>query len=60
MVEVYITRKTQAYLSTMARDGDDRWEVQMLGALPFFSLFNLFIRLRFCLFFHFSNFFFFF
>ena len=40
MVEVYITRETQTYLSTLARCGDDRWEVQMLGALPFFSLFT--------------------
>ena len=40
MVEVYFTRKTQAHLSTLARFGDNRWEVQMLGALPFLSLFH--------------------
>ena len=37
MVEVYITRETQTYLSTLARHGEDRWEVQVLGALPCFS-----------------------
>ena len=61
MVEVYITRKTQAYLSTFARYGDDRWEVQMLGALPFFSLCSTFSCVyHFCVFFTFSTFLFFF
>ena len=32
MVEENITRKTSTCLSTLARSGDDRWEVQMLGA----------------------------
>ena len=48
MVEVHITRKTQAYLSTLVRYGDNRWEVQMLGALPSlpvspFHMFTIFV-----------------
>ena len=44
---VVLVATTQAHLSTLARHGDDRWEVQMLGALPFFSLFHLLICLPF-------------
>ena len=32
MLEVYITRRTLSYLSSLAKYDDDRWEVQMLGA----------------------------
>ena len=32
MLEVYITRRTLRYLSSLAKYDDDRWEVQMLGA----------------------------
>ena len=32
MLEVYITRRTLRYLSSLAKFDDDRWEVQMLGA----------------------------
>ena len=32
MLEVYIMRRTLSYLSSLAKYGNDRWEVQMLGA----------------------------